>query len=257
MKTKILTLLPLENLEEQKAENLRQNANNLPHAKTAKRAGGRKRNWIDGSMIGKRFNSLTVIGKGVPGYYKSITLIPCKCDCGENVQILSTKIFKRKSCKTCSFKKIAKSKFKHGREPKDVYIIWKNMKARCSYVKRSNYRYYGGRGIAVCERWANSFENFINDMGVRPGSNYSIERVDNSKGYSPDNCKWATHQEQAKNKRSSILLNCRGQLKSITEWSVISGIKYNTIYFRIKNGWGIEKAIWFNSPHYLAQHQSG
>jgi hypothetical protein len=81
------------------------------------------------------------------------------------------------------------------------YSIWSTMIQRCTNPKNKRYEYYGGRGITVCERWISSFENFIEDMGYKPSSKHSIDRIDNNKGYSPDNCRWGTIQEQSRNKR--------------------------------------------------------
>ena len=90
----------------------------------------------------------------------------------------------------------------HRRTGTAEYRTWKNMKSRCYNKSIKSYEYYGARGIAVCDRWLNSFENFLSDMGLRPSPSHSIDRKDNSLGYSPDNCTWATKAEQAANRRT-------------------------------------------------------
>jgi hypothetical protein len=89
----------------------------------------------------------------------------------------------------------------HGMSKTHEYMVYCTMKSRCLNPKNRVYRYYGGRGIKICVRWIDSFENFIKDMGKRPNQKLTLERVNNNKGYFPSNCKWATREEQNSNKR--------------------------------------------------------
>lgn len=114
------------------------------------------------------------------------------------------------------------------------YCTWQRIIARCSYPKYRDYSNWGGRGIGVCERWRKSFVAFLEDMGPRPSSRHSIDRKDNSRGYEPDNCRWATPKEQANNKRSSRVLTIHGEARTVAQWAEYAGLDRHTLMQRLK-----------------------
>lgn len=124
-----------------------------------------------------------------------------------------------------------------------LYSAWLNMKARCKYRNLPAYKDYGGRGITVCERWL-VFENFLADMGEKPGPEYTLERINNDLGYGPDNCKWATRVEQANNRRNVVRVEWRGKMMTVTELADECGVNRDTLYDRIfMRGWDVERAV--------------
>lgn len=126
----------------------------------------------------------------------------------------------------------------HGMSRTKEYQIWQHMRRRCA----SSHPDYGGRGIAVCERWQ-SFENFIRDMGFRPSVEHSLDRIDVAKGYGPDNCRWATRLEQARNKRTTKRIEFAGATWTLSELADIFDIDHTTLKNRIYNGWPVDKAL--------------
>ena len=124
-----------------------------------------------------------------------------------------------------------------------LYAVWCSMIDRTENTNNKSWKNYGGRGIKVCERWRKSFENFLKDMGERPSKKYSIERIDNDKNYSPENCIWATRSIQANNKRSSINIVIDGFEKTLKQWCRIFGISYQTAHSRIRSGWTPKRAV--------------
>lgn len=124
------------------------------------------------------------------------------------------------------------------------YHSWQAMKRRCYDKNHDSYKNYGSREITVCDRWRNSFENFLADMGFKPTTKHTLERKDSLGNYTPDNCKWATWIEQANNKCNNHLIDFNGQIHSMSEWARITGISRDNIKNRIiKMKWPIEKAL--------------
>jgi hypothetical protein len=132
----------------------------------------------------------------------------------------------------------------HGLRNTPEYGIWNSMKQRCSNPKTVSYKRYGAVGIRVCERWEASFLAFHKDMGQRPSSLHSIERINNSLGYSPENCRWATPEEQANNTSSNFLLTIDGRTQSVATWDRETGTPSYIIRARIHNhGWSPKDAV--------------
>lgn len=114
------------------------------------------------------------------------------------------------------------------------------MLSRCSDPRNQNYPRYGGRGIKVCEEWL-SVETFFSDMGERENG-FSLERIDNEKGYCPDNCKWSTSREQARNRRTNVVIEHNGKRMLLLDWAKELGITYQSLRYRLKN-WPLERAL--------------
>jgi len=133
------------------------------------------------------------------------------------------------------------SKVKHGLYYHRVYKIYYGMLTRC--YDENNEDYYQ-RGIEVCDRWRDSFEDFVSDMGLPPSNIHQIDRIDNDGNYEPSNCRWVTPKENNNNRRSSNLLTYDGKTQSVTLWADETGIGRSTISRRINQlGWSIEDAL--------------
>jgi hypothetical protein len=116
------------------------------------------------------------------------------------------------------------------------------MLARTGNPNNAHYKNYGGRGIVVCERWKN-FENFESDMAPSFGPELQLDRIDNDGPYAPENCRWATHRDQQRNRRTNHVVEYRGHTLTVQEWSELLGVKPNTIVHRLRRGWPVERAL--------------
>jgi len=183
-----------------------------------RRVNNLKRNERDKQIIGNQFNYLVVIGKSAKKSKNGIRHFWCQCTkCGGLRCVAGTdlKNGRAKQCKNCANKTHDKS-----RNNNPEYCTWINMKSRCLNKNSEDYKWYGERGITVCKRWKNSFQNFLNDMGNKPTSKHSIERIDNNKGYYPENCKWEIPTKQTWNRRgrSSSNSKFKGVWKQGNKW---------------------------------------
>ena len=123
-----------------------------------------------------------------------------------------------------------------------THNCWHSLRQRTLNPKCPGYLQYGAKGITCCERW-NKFENFLEDMGERPGKEYSIDRIDNSLGYTPENCRWATRTEQNRNRSCCIYIEIDSKKQTVKEWALEIGIKRQTIERRLKLGWSDYDAV--------------
>lgn len=166
-----------------------------------------------------------------------------KCICGKEKVIPSQHLGRVKSC-GCKHRELVSAGHRtHGLTNTTEFTIWQSMLSRCLNSNDANYRRYGARGITVCDSWAASFQNFLDDMGKRPSQEYSLDRIDNDGGYHPENCKWSTKKEQAINRRNTRKLAFQGMSLTIEEWSKLTGLNINTINSRLCYGWCVEDVL--------------
>lgn len=167
-----------------------------------------KRSTAD--LLGRRFGRLLVWQRA--GSKKNQAMWICRCDCGKEKLISSAKLSGgTRSCGCLMLEVAAKMKTTHGQSKTSEYNTWMAMKQRCYDSNSTSYARYGGRGIAVCKRWRDSFSAFLADMGRKPSSKHSIDRINNALGYEPSNCRWATPSQQGFNRRPYRHIKRRGQ----------------------------------------------
>lgn len=196
-------------------------------------------------MVGMKIGRLTAISRAENTKQNKAQWL-CKCDCGNTV-VVSRRHLKDYSTVSCGCYRsdLAKEQHTtHGMKSTRLYRIWSGMKDRCCNPKSKYWNRYGGRGITVCDEWKNFFENFM-EWSFTNGytDDLTIDRIDNSKGYYPDNCKWATMKEQENNRGNNHLIEYKGETHTISEWSEITGIDQRLISQRLYHKWSEERAL--------------
>jgi len=194
-------------------------------------------------LTGQRFGRLVVVERRGSTKNRAAKWF-CECDCGNSKVICQRelKTGESRSC-GCLHKELLSSRMRtHGMSKTYTYKIWQGIIKRCKNSNASNFDYYGGRGITVCDRWLESFANFFEDMGECP-KGMSIDRIDSSGNYEPENCRWATLEQQASNTRRSRLIEFDGKTLTLSQWSRETELGITTLFYRFERGWSIEKAL--------------
>lgn len=206
----------------------------------------RDKKYFTEDWAGKRYGHLVI------ERYEDKAFV-CRCDCGNEKRVKPSYLFNNKQT-TCGLKCPIHLEKNTGKTYTRLYRIWSGMKGRCSNPNNTAYKRYGGRGITVCPEWADNFESF-RSWSLEHGyqDDLTIDRIDGNKGYSPDNCRWATYKEQRQNEVSRYTYTdyvpygkqyeVNGISKTLKEWAKESGISSTGLAYRIKQGMTMEEAI--------------
>lgn len=194
-------------------------------------------------ISGNKYSRLTVISYAGVVNRKSHWL--CLCDCGNELPVRGDSL-KDGNTQSCGCLKMD-SATRHGHNssktgPSRTYTSWQSMIARCYNPRFAHYGRYGGRGIKICDRWRHSFNHFLEDMGERPDG-HTLDRKDSTKGYSPNNCRWATPLEQSRNRSSGRFLTFEGRTLTVSEWADVLNISREVLQSRVQLGWDASRII--------------
>lgn len=190
-------------------------------------------------LTGKKFGRWTVLSFSHKDKTGAIHW-HCLCECGKNRSVRTQSLMRGESTSCGCYHK--EKVTTHNMTGLPTFKSWESMKQRCTNENSPDYHRYGERGIKICDRWINSFDAFLADMGIRPLGT-SLERIDSDGNYEPLNCKWATSSEQNRNKRVTKRYLWDGEMRCFSELAEISGLKPAIISNRLNSGWSIEKTM--------------
>lgn len=195
-------------------------------------------------MLNQHFGSLTVIREGAPARRRAWI---CRCDCGTITTTLQQNLLNghSRSC-GCGIGRANHLRATHGEshtERSAEYDAWRAMKNRCYTASNNRFHRYGGRGIYVCDKWRDSFQEFLADMGRRPSPEHSLDRIDVNGHYEPSNVQWATPEQQSNNRHDCRYVTHLGETLTVYQWARRIGIHSATIRGRLRDGWPVPRAL--------------
>lgn len=170
----------------------------------------------------------------------------CRCDCGKEsfVPVTDLTSGKTKSCGCLKKELVSKSFLKHGDTGSRLYRIWQGMKGRCYNENRETYKYYGGKGIVVCDEWLNDYDAFKTwALNCGYSDDLTIDRIDYDGNYEPENCRWITKAEQAANTSKNYRITINKSTRHLSEWCKIFCVRYDVVYGRLRGGWSEVEAL--------------
>lgn len=176
------------------------------------------------------------------------TVVKCRCSCGK-ARYAKPSDLRRGVITSCGCAKVEVLRERnlrmatHHMSASPEHHIWRGILTRCLCKTSKYYPRYGGRGITVSDRWRDNFTAFLEDMGYRPDAAFTVERKNNSGGYSKDNCVWATRKQQNRNKRSNRLITFNGETKPVSQWADEVGLAAGLVFGRLNRGFSVEKAL--------------
>lgn len=196
-------------------------------------------------MIGKSFGKLTVVSCVGKNKHRQL-MYECLCECGNKSVVVGNDLRSghTTNCGCVRKQKLVERNYKHGGRYTRLYSIWRSMLNRCNNPKNINYKYYGGKGITVCDEWVRDFSVF-QEWALSNGyvEGLTIDRINNNESYCPSNCHFITMFDQSRNKSTTHNITINGVQHCLTDWANIMGISEGTICTRIRRGWSEEVAV--------------
>lgn len=196
--------------------------------------------WID-DQVGKKFGALLVLrttrtSRGL------MALVRCDCGTEKTTEPGNLKSGASRSCGCMKPEKSRAAATRHGHSSEPEFGAWVQMLGRCLNPKNQAYPLYGARGISVCPRWK-TYEKFLADMGRRPSTKHSLDRIDNDRGYEPGNCRWTDHQTQMNNTRRNVVIEHDGRSQTVAQWAREIGVSERALRNRLNRGWSVADAL--------------
>lgn len=206
-------------------------------------------------ITGKTFGRLTAIKRvGTNKDGRPIWLFKCSCGNERTINSKDVRSGHSKSCGCLASELLVKRNYRHGKAKSREYKIWAGVKKRVTTGNSLNRKYYLEKGITMCDRWFNSFEAFIDDMGEAPSNEHQIDRIDPNGNYEPANCRWVTRIEQMNNTTNNRWYTINGRTLTQEQWGREVGINGSIISKRIRRGWSTEKAL--TTPRVKTGHKT-